>query len=120
MTKYNSFLYPMDEAHVRMTFDGEDVLMENLPEWASHFTLPQSYHRGMLGIFQILEARVPDMVGICVTGIWSGKEKDRNAPFCAFDLWVQTGPEEGFYLPMASAQSLFSDNGIPYYHVPVL
>ena len=94
--------------------------MEDLPEWAAHSTLPQNYHRGMQGIFHLLEARVPDLVRICVAGIWSGKEENRDAPFCAFDLWVQTGPDEGFYLPVASAHSLFSDNGIPYFHAPVL
>ncbi len=120
MTKNNSFLYSLEEVHIRMEMDGGGVLMDGFPEGFKPASLPAFYKSGMLAIFHVLESMIPAMAGISVMGIWSAREADANAPFCAFDLWVQTGPEEGFYLPMASAHSLFSDNGIPYYHVPVL
>jgi hypothetical protein len=38
---------------------------------------------------------------------------------CAFDIWVQAG-EEGCFLPMDTAAKLFCQNGIPYFHSPLM
>ena len=106
MTRLNSFLYSLEEVHIRLEHAGGGVFLEGFPEGFEHGPLPAFYHN--------------DMVGISVMGVWSTREQDAKAPFCAFDVWVQSGPEEGFYLPVASAHSLFSSNGIPYFHAPVL
>ena len=120
MTRLNSFLYSLEEVHIRLEHDGGGVFLEGFPEGFEHGPLPAFYHNGILAIYHMLESMIPAMVGISVMGVWSTREQDAKAPFCAFDVWVQSGPEEGFYLPVASAHSLFSSNGIPYFHAPVL
>ena len=110
----NPFPYPIYESHVRITSDGLTLCLDGSPEGVNA-TLPAFYHTGICGIFHLLERQFPTLACISVLGILDAREE---APFTAFDLWLQIG-EEGFYLPMAYAASRFRDNGIPYFHQPL-
>lgn len=116
----NDYLYPLYEAHVRLTCDGNALHADGLPQGPDSLPLPAFYRAGVFAIYHILEAMLPSILCISIMGIWSQKQESTEAPFCAFDLWIQCDENEGFYLPMASAASLFSNNGIPYYHQPLL
>ena len=116
----NTYLYPLHEAHVRLFQDGNALHIDGLPAGPDSLSLPAFYHNGTLAIFHFLESMLPGLVGINILGIWTEDPDKKGAPFCAFDLWVQTCETEGFYLPMASAHSLFSQNGIPYFHKPLI
>ena len=108
----NLFLYPKYEEHVRLHCDGIALHSDGLRSGPDALPLPEFYSRGLFAVFQLLEAMLPGLVCISVMGIWEDKD---DAPFTAFDLWLQTGEEDGFYLPLATAASLFSQNGIPYF-----
>ena len=116
MTQMSNYLYPLHEAHVRITCDGNSIHLDGLPMGPDTIILPPYYQSGLYAIFHILEAMVPAMRCISILGIWTEAPEAGEAPFCAFDLWIQSDEREGYYLPMASAASLFSNNGIPYYH----
>ena len=116
----NDYLYPLYEAHVRLLHDGSALHIDGLPAGPDSLPMPAYYRTGMQAIFHILEAMLPELTAISVLGIWTDKEEAKDTPFCAFDLWVQVSKTEGFYLPMDSAASLFCNNGIPYYHKPLI
>ncbi len=116
MQKLKNYLYPTHEAHVRITADGNTVQADGVPEWPGSHSLPDYYHSGLCAIFNLLESMLPSLSCISVMGIWQHGD---YPSFYAIDLWAQTG-QEGFYLPMASAASLFSQFGIPYYHQPLI
>ena len=120
MRQTEHFLFSPSETHAHLCFDGKTLHTDNCPGEPDALRLPPSFLSGLSAIFHILEALLPSLLCISIMGIWSSQEEDREAPFCAFDLWVQLEQEEGFFLPMASARSLFSDNGIPYYHKPLI
>lgn len=120
MTRLNDYLYPLYEAHARLVCDGKALHIEGLPNGPDSLTLPSFYTSGIFSIFHILEAMIPSLAGISILGIWTEREEEKDAPFCAFDLWIQSSENEGFYVPMTSAASLFSNNGIPYYHKPLI
>lgn len=109
----NPFPYPISESHVRVTCDGLTLCLDGQAESVAS-TLPAFYHTGICGIFHLLTRQFPALSCISILGILDAQE---DAPFTAFDLWLQIG-DEGFHLPMAYAASLFRDNGIPYYHKP--
>lgn len=114
MAKLNDYLYPLYEAHVRLHCDGLSLHADGFPAGPDTLSLPALYTTALCNIFCLLEKLVPALTCISILGIWT----DRDAlPFCAMDLWLQTG-DEGFYLPMKTAASLFSEQGIPYYHKP--
>lgn len=114
MTIFNDFLYPKSEAHVQLFCDGVSLYTEGLPEGSE--PVSESLKQVIFNIFSLLESRLPALDGICVSGVYFWEK----APvFCAVDIWLEA-EGNGFFLPMASAASLFSDNGIPYYHKPVL
>lgn len=116
MTQFNDYLYPMNEAHVRLLFDGDTYHLDGMPAGQQAAGLPEHYRRGLSAVYGLLENMVPGLSCICVAGIWFHRqEKD---PLVAFDIWLQM-ESEGFYLPMASAASLFRENGIPYFHKPL-
>ena len=117
MTQINQH-HALQEAHVRITCDGNAIHLDGLPMGPDTFTLPPYYQSGLYAIFHLLEAKVPAMLCISILGIWRETPETKDAPFFAFDLWIQNDQREGFYLPMESAASLFSRNGIPYYHQP--
>ena len=114
---HNSFLYPNYEEHVRLHFDGISLHSDALRSGPDALPFPELYERGMRAIYHLLEAMLPGLVCISAMGMW---EDRRDYPFTAFDLWLQTAEEDGFYLPMATAASLFGQNGIPYFHKSVL
>lgn len=116
MSSFNDYLFPLHEAHAHLTYDGESFHLDGLPNGVDSVVLPELYKRGISAIYNLLEKVIPQLSGIYITGMWFSQQ--RTAPFEAFDLWVQQG-EEGFYLPMATASTLFRDNGIPYYHKPL-
>ena len=112
---HNPFLYSHYEEHVRVHCDGIGIHSDGLRSGSDALPFPEFYARGLFAIYQLLEAMLPGLACISVMGMW---EDDADAPFTAFDLWLQTGEEDGFYLPMATAASLFGQNGIPYFHKP--
>lgn len=115
MTQFNDYLYPLNEAHVRLLYDGDSFHLDGLPAGYEAAELPEIYRRGMSAIYNLLESMAPDISCISVAGVWFHQQA--SDPFVAFDLWLQQGTE-GFYLPMASSASLFRENGIPYFHKP--
>ena len=117
MTQFNDYLYPMNEAHVRLFYDGESFHLDGLPAGAEAVELPEHYRRGMSAIFNLLESMAPNLSCISVMGVWFNQQA--QDPFVAFDIWLQQDAE-GFYLPMASSASLFRENGIPYFHKPLI
>lgn len=116
MTQKKDFLFPLFEAHVHLLADDTSIHIEGLPDGPDTLPLPSLYKNGIRAIYNLLETMVPLLSCICISGIWDVR---KNVPFTAFDLWIQQETEEGFYLPMASALSLFRENGIPYYHHPL-
>ena len=116
MTQKKDFLFPRFEAHVRVLADATSIQIEGLPQGPDSLSIPPLYRRGIKAIYNLMESMVPHISCICISGIWDMREP---RPLTAFDIWVQQDTEEGFYLPMASALSLFRENGIPYYHHPV-
>ena len=114
----NDALYPLYEAHVHLTCDGLTLHADGLPSGPDSLTLPSFYHAGLCSIYTLLDKMLPDLSCISVLGIWRQEAHDSRSDFIAFDLWAQQG-EEGFYLPMKTAQALFSQHGIPYFHLPV-
>lgn len=117
MTRFNDYLYPMNEAHVRLHYDGDTFHMDGLPDGYESVELPEHYRRGLSAIFNLLESMAPNLTCLSVLGIWFHQQA--SDPFVAFDLWLQQDTE-GFYLPMASSASLFRENGIPYFHKPLI
>lgn len=111
------YLYPLNEAHVRLTFDGEALHLDGLPDGPDSVTLPELYRRGLQAVFNVMESLIPGLSCISVLGIWFAS--DPASPLVAFDLWAQRA-REGFYLPMATSASLFQENGIPYFHKPLI
>ncbi len=116
MTKLNDTLYPLYEEHVHLLCDGKALHADGLPQPCSAASLPDYYRAGLCGIYSLLERMVPAITCLSMLGIWHAGE---DPLVVAFDLWVQTG-DEGFYLPMSTAAALFRDNGIPYYHHPLI
>lgn len=117
MTQFNDYLYPMNEAHVRLFYDGETFHLDGLPAGCEPVELPELYRRGVSAIYHLLERMAPDLSCLSLMGVWfHGQEAD---PFVAFAIWLQQDAE-GFYLPMASSASLFRENGIPYFHKPLI
>lgn len=116
MTQNKEFLFPLFEAHVRVLADAASIHIEGLPDGPDTLPLPSLYKNGIRAIYNLMESMVPLLSCICISGIWDVREAH---PFTAFDIWIQQETEEGFYLPMASALSLFRENGIPYYHRPL-
>ena len=110
--KHHPFLNSHYEEHVRVHCDGISFHSDGLRSGPDTLPFPECYARGFFAIYQLLEAMLPGLVCISVMGLWEDK---RDSPFTAFDLWLQTGEEDGFYLPSATAVSLFSQNGIPYF-----
>ena len=110
------YLYPLNEAHVRLNYDGQDLHLDGLPDGPDSVALPELYRRGFRALYHVLDSLIPGLSCISVLGIWFAGDSD--SPFVAFDLWAQRG-EEGFYLPMATSASLFQENGIPYFHKPL-
>ena len=94
MTRLNSFLYSLEEVHIRLEHDGGGVFLEGFPEGFEHGPLPAFYHNGMLAIYHMLESMIPAMVGISVMGVWSTREQDAKASFFAVEVWVESGPGE--------------------------
>ena len=116
MAAFNDYLFPLNEAHVRLSYDGESIHIDGLPEGPDTLILPELYHRGIRAVYNLLESMAPQISCISISGIWFSQQP--SAPFEAFDIWLQQ-QDEGFYLPMATASTLFRDNGIPYYHKPL-
>ena len=112
MSIVNDYLFSLTEAHVRLTCDGLTLHSDGLPDGPDSLPLPKTLCSGLCQIYFLLERMLPSLSCISVSGIW---DTQGAVPFRAFDIWLQT-EEGGFYLPMASATCLFSDNGIPYYH----
>ena len=112
----NDYLFPLNEAHVRLNCDGDSLHLDGLPDGPDSVSLPELYRRGLRAAYNVLESLLPGLTCISVLGIWFAA--DAASPFVAFDLWVQRGGE-GFYLPMATSASLFQENGIPYFHQPL-
>ena len=110
--RHKPFLFSNYEEHVRVHCDGIDIHTDGLRSGPDALPLPEWYHRGFLAIYHLLESMLPGLICISILGMW---EEDESAPFTAFDLWLQTGEEDGFYLPLSSAHTLFSQNGIPYF-----
>lgn len=117
MAPFSDYLYPLNEAHVRLHYDGETVHLDGLPAGPDSVSLPELYRRGVQALFNLLESMVPDITCVSLLGIWFAQQP--SAPFIAFDIWIQRD-SEGFYLPMSSSASLFRENGIPYFHKPSL
>ena len=117
MTQFNNYLYPLNEAHVRLYYDGDSYHLDGLPAGHESVELPETCRRGMSAIFSLLESMVPGLSCISVSGIWFHRQSPD--PFVAYDIWLQQDTE-GFYLPMASSASLFRENGIPYFHKPLI
>ena len=116
MTQFNDYLYPMNEAHVRLHYDGDTFHLDGLPEGCEPEQLPEAFRRGMSAIYNLLETMAPGLSCISVLGVWFHREPDS---LVAFALWLQL-ETEGFYLPMATSASLFRENGIPYFHKPLI
>ena len=114
MTASIDFLYLKNEAHIRLYCDGVSLSAEGLPEESD--SLPAGLKEALCNIFSLLESRVPALDGICVSGVYF---REKDPVFCAMDIWLEA-EGKGCYLSMATAASLFSDNGIPYYHQPIL
>ncbi len=114
MAKLNDYLYPLYEAHVRLHCDGFSLHADGFPSGPDSVPVPERCRTGLCNIYSLLENMVPALTCISVMGIWT---YGAQFPFCAMDLWVQTG-DDGFYLPMRSAAALFCEQGIPYYHHP--
>lgn len=117
MTSFNDYLFPLNEAHVRLNYDGENIHLDGLPDGPDTLILPELYQRGLRAVYNLLESMVPDLSCISVSGIWFSQHP--SSPFVAFDTWIQRD-EEGFYLPAASSASLFRENGIPFFHKPLI
>lgn len=117
MATFNNYLFPLNEAHVRLSYDGETFHLDGLAEGPDTVILPELYQRGIRALYSLLETMVPHLSCISISGIWLLQQPSQ--PFEAFDIWVQQ-QEEGSYLPMDTASSLFSENGIPYYHRPLI
>ena len=117
MAHENSFLNPRYEEHARLFSDGITVQLDGFRSGPEALPLPAFYKSAFCNVFHLLEKMLPGLQGISVLGIW---REDEDNPFCAWDLWLLTGEDDGFYLPMDTAASLFSQNGIPYFHRPLL
>ncbi len=116
MTSFNDYLYPLNEVQVRLYFDGESFYLDGFPQEAEPAELPEVCKRGVRAIFNLMENMVPGLTCLIIQGVWFHKQEN---PFVAFSIWLQHDPE-GFYMPMASAASLFQENGIPYFHQPLI
>ena len=112
MKRKTDFLYPVYEEHARLCCNGETLHSDGFRSGPDTLPLPELYQRGLCAIFNLLSGMLPGLVAINVLGIWQDVP---DYPFFAFDLWAQIGPEDGFHLPMDTASSLFSQNGIPHY-----
>ena len=117
MERENAFLYPRYEEHATLFCDGISLHSDGFVSGPDKLPLPAFYEAGLCAIYHLLERMLPGLQGISVHGIWWD---DESAPFCAWDLWLLIGEDDGFYLPMSSTASLFSQNGIPYFHRPLL
>ena len=117
MTQFNDYLYPLNEAHVRLFYDGDTFHLDGLPAGLETAELPELYRRGMSAIYNLLESMAPGLSCISVSGVWFHQQTPD--PFVAYAIWLQQ-ESEGFYLPMASSASLFRENGIPYFHKPLI
>lgn len=116
MKHLNDSLFPLYEQHVRITFNGAVLQVEGLPGGSGSASLPSLYSRGLLAIWHLLQTWLPLLGSITLTGIWFSEDA---LPFCAFDLWVQQD-REGFFLPSATTAALLQENGIPYFHKPII
>ena len=116
MKKDNSFIYARHEEHATLFCDGSSLHLDAFESGPDNLPLPPFYEAAFRAVFHLLEGMLPGLQGICAQGVWSD---DESSPFIAWDLWLLTGKEDGFYLPMSSAAALFSQNGIPYYHRPI-
>jgi len=110
-TLRNATTAPREE-HVHLICDGLQLHVDGLPLAEECPTWPPFYRAGLCNIYALLESRLPALTCISVLGIWRA---GKDVPVVAFDIWVQTG-EEGFYLPMSTAEELFRGQGIPYFH----
>ena len=117
MTQFNHYLYPINEVHVRLYYDGEVFHLDGMPEGREEEELPEYYKRGVRSIFNLLESMLPALSCIGLMGVWFGEE-DEN-PLVVFSIWVQQ-ENEGFYLQMGTAATLLRENGIPYFHKPII
>ena len=115
MAHFNDYLYPLNEAQVRLHYDGESFCLDGMPDGQEAVNLPEVYRRGRSDIFTMLESMAPCLSCISVTGVWFHQQEQN--PFVAYAIWLQQ-ESEGFYLPMSSSASLFRENGIPYFHKP--
>ncbi|MBR1887390.1 MAG: hypothetical protein IJ813_02865 [Bacteroidales bacterium] len=104
------------EHHIHIVADGKSVRVDGIPEYCGPFKLPENIVRGIEMIWALVESRVRTATCICIGAI--GYTGDPPA-VCAFDIWVQAG-EEGCFLPMDTAAKLFCQNGIPYFHSPLM
>jgi hypothetical protein len=116
MAHFNDYLFPLNEAHVRLNYDGDTFHLDGMPDVPDHFVLPELYQRGIRALYNLLESMVPQISCISISGIWFTRQ---TVPFEAFDIWLEM-PDQGFYLPMATSASLFRENGIPYFHKPLI
>ena len=112
MKKENSFLHPLYEEHATLYCDNLTLHLDGFRNGPDFVSLPPLYESGLFAIYSLLERMLPGLQGISVMGIY---REDESAPFIAWDLMLLTGEDEGFFLPMESAASLFAQNGIPYY-----
>ena len=104
------------EYHIHIILEGKTIQIDGMPQRAGAIELPESYRQGLQMIYALIEARVRDVECVCIGGICFMGDKPCIA---AFDIWIQQ-EQDGYFLPMAVAAKLFSENGIPYYHSPFL
>lgn len=116
MTKENNFLHPLYEERATLFCDGLTLHSESTRSYPDGLPLPPLYETGFCAIFHLLERMLPGLKSISSLGLWIEDEESR---FVAWDLWLHTAEDDGFFLPMASAGALFSRNGIPYFHLPL-
>ena len=97
-----------------MILDGKTIQLDGVPEVKGASALPEYFISGLNMIFSIIEAKVSNLKCVSVGGIYFARDKPLIA---AIDIWVQT-KKKGYFMPMKEAATLFSENGIPYYHSP--
>jgi hypothetical protein len=97
MASFNDYLYPLDEAHVRLSYNGDSFHLDGL-DGPDNLLLPELYQRGLRALYNLLESMAPQLTCVCVSGIWFSQST--TSPFVAFDIWLQQ-EEEGFYLPFS-------------------
>lgn len=116
MKKEHTFLYSGCEEHASIFCNGTAFHIDGFRSGPDNLSLPLYYASGFKAIFHLLSGMLPGLIGIDSMGIWT---EDTSAPFLAWDLLLLTSEDDGFFLPMSSAASLFSRNGIPYFHRPL-